>query len=168
MEKPSKGAQLCWAWKSSAVARSGFSSCGQKMRPTCSAASPTSQVATRRNPASLAACGKDCPKAVSGTTAFAISDLRNYFKLTIISVQGKWAESGPPARGLGTLPARHDFPRRSSAERRRIRLSDRQARPAAGCSRHGQTGGNNMAALEKGITASGTGYRGKTWNILGQ
>ena len=25
-----------------------------------------------------------------------------------------------------------------------------------------------MAALEKGITASGTGYRGKTWNILGR
>ena len=25
-----------------------------------------------------------------------------------------------------------------------------------------------MAALEKGITANGTGYRGKTWNILGQ
>ena len=25
-----------------------------------------------------------------------------------------------------------------------------------------------MASLEKGITTSGTGYRGKTWNILGQ
>jgi len=25
-----------------------------------------------------------------------------------------------------------------------------------------------MAALEKGITANGEGYRGKTWNILGQ
>ena len=25
-----------------------------------------------------------------------------------------------------------------------------------------------MAALEKGITANGTGYGGKTWNILGQ
>ena len=25
-----------------------------------------------------------------------------------------------------------------------------------------------MAALEKGITASGTGYSGKSWNILGQ
>jgi len=25
-----------------------------------------------------------------------------------------------------------------------------------------------MATLEKGITASGQGYRGKTWNILGQ
>src|SRR5215216_1098410 len=26
----------------------------------------------------------------------------------------------------------------------------------------------NMAALEKGITANGSGYGGKTWNILGQ
>jgi len=25
-----------------------------------------------------------------------------------------------------------------------------------------------MAALEKGITRNGTGYSGKTWNILGQ
>ena len=25
-----------------------------------------------------------------------------------------------------------------------------------------------MAALEKGITANGAGYGGKTWNILGQ
>ena len=25
-----------------------------------------------------------------------------------------------------------------------------------------------MAALEKGITKNGTGYSGKTWNILGQ
>ena len=25
-----------------------------------------------------------------------------------------------------------------------------------------------MAALEKGITANGKGYGGKTWNILGQ
>jgi hypothetical protein len=25
-----------------------------------------------------------------------------------------------------------------------------------------------MSALEKGITASGTGYAGKQWNILGQ
>src|ERR1051325_12171757 len=25
-----------------------------------------------------------------------------------------------------------------------------------------------MAALEKGITANGTGYSGKSWNILGQ
>ena len=25
-----------------------------------------------------------------------------------------------------------------------------------------------MAALEKGITANGTGYGGKSWNILGQ
>ena len=25
-----------------------------------------------------------------------------------------------------------------------------------------------MAALEKGITKDGTGYGGKTWNILGQ
>ena len=25
-----------------------------------------------------------------------------------------------------------------------------------------------MTALEKGITANGTGYGGKTWNILGQ
>ena len=25
-----------------------------------------------------------------------------------------------------------------------------------------------MAALEKGITQNGTGYGGKTWNILGQ
>ena len=25
-----------------------------------------------------------------------------------------------------------------------------------------------MAALEKGITPNGQGYRGKTWNILGQ
>jgi quercetin dioxygenase-like cupin family protein len=30
------------------------------------------------------------------------------------------------------------------------------------------TGEGNMAALEKGITANGTGYGGKTWNILGQ
>ena len=25
-----------------------------------------------------------------------------------------------------------------------------------------------MSVLEKGITAVGTGYKGKTWNILGQ
>jgi hypothetical protein len=25
-----------------------------------------------------------------------------------------------------------------------------------------------MTSLEKGITANGTGYGGKTWNILGQ
>jgi quercetin dioxygenase-like cupin family protein len=30
------------------------------------------------------------------------------------------------------------------------------------------TGNNIMAALEKGITQNGTGYSGKTWNILGQ
>jgi quercetin dioxygenase-like cupin family protein len=30
------------------------------------------------------------------------------------------------------------------------------------------TGDDDMAALEKGITANGTGYGGKTWNILGQ
>jgi quercetin dioxygenase-like cupin family protein len=30
------------------------------------------------------------------------------------------------------------------------------------------TGDGDMAALEKGITANGSGYGGKTWNILGQ
>jgi quercetin dioxygenase-like cupin family protein len=30
------------------------------------------------------------------------------------------------------------------------------------------TGDGDMAALEKGITANGTGYGGKSWNILGQ
>jgi quercetin dioxygenase-like cupin family protein len=30
------------------------------------------------------------------------------------------------------------------------------------------TGDGDMAALEKGITANGKGYGGKTWNILGQ
>jgi hypothetical protein len=29
-------------------------------------------------------------------------------------------------------------------------------------------GGGGMSALEKGITRNGTGYGGKTWNILGQ
>jgi quercetin dioxygenase-like cupin family protein len=31
-----------------------------------------------------------------------------------------------------------------------------------------RTGDDIMAALEKGITRNGTGYSGKTWNILGQ
>src|SRR2546428_8919913 len=30
------------------------------------------------------------------------------------------------------------------------------------------TGDGDMAALEQGITKNGTGYGGKTWNILGQ
>jgi quercetin dioxygenase-like cupin family protein len=34
--------------------------------------------------------------------------------------------------------------------------------------RHGQRQEDIMAALEKGITPNGTGYGGKTWNILGQ
>jgi quercetin dioxygenase-like cupin family protein len=31
-----------------------------------------------------------------------------------------------------------------------------------------RTGDDIMAALEKGVTRNGTGYSGKTWNILGQ
>jgi quercetin dioxygenase-like cupin family protein len=34
--------------------------------------------------------------------------------------------------------------------------------------RHGQRQEDIMTALEKGITRNGTGYGGKTWNILGQ
>jgi quercetin dioxygenase-like cupin family protein len=33
---------------------------------------------------------------------------------------------------------------------------------------HRDRGDGDMAALEKGITANGSGYGGKTWNILGQ
>src|SRR6202000_2833815 len=49
----------------------------------------------------------------------------------------------------------------------RIRLSDRQAPPTVGCSATSQSEGKIMA-LEKGITRSGEGFHGKTWNILGQ
>jgi quercetin dioxygenase-like cupin family protein len=70
-------------------------------------------------------------------------------------------------RGRGPNFGHLGLPRCSSAGAVRIRLTDRQAGASAGCF-PAQTGGATMAALEKGITANGTGYRGKTWNILGQ
>jgi hypothetical protein len=51
-ENPSKAAQLCWALKSFSVRPTGFSSCGQKIRPIASAASSTLAVETRAKSAS--------------------------------------------------------------------------------------------------------------------
>src|SRR5712672_587639 len=48
----------------------------------------------------------------------------------------------------------------------RVRLLDRWS--AAGSVELTSRRTNIMAALEKGITRNGTGYSGKTWNILGQ
>jgi quercetin dioxygenase-like cupin family protein len=48
-------------------------------------------------------------------------------------------------------------------------LADGHRGLSVGCSPRNQAkGGDIMAALEKGITPNGQGYRGKTWNILGQ
>jgi quercetin dioxygenase-like cupin family protein len=65
--------------------------------------------------------------------------------------------------------------RKISVRGRRIRfLARRSGRWAAACANeldtknHRDRGDGDMAALEKGITANGTGYGGKTWNILGQ
>jgi quercetin dioxygenase-like cupin family protein len=49
-----------------------------------------------------------------------------------------------------------------------IRLSDRHRAFTARCSPPRSPEEDIMATLEKGITPNGMGYRGKTWNILGQ
>jgi hypothetical protein len=54
-EKPAKTALLCSAKKSGDDRVVGFNSCGQKMRPTASAAASTLSVETRLNAASRTA-----------------------------------------------------------------------------------------------------------------
>src|SRR5215813_12054309 len=85
MEKRLKAAQLCRAKKPDDAARNGLRSCGQKIRPICSAASSTRSVATRQKSSSRRRFASHHRNERVQPQA----PPRNYFKLIIVSVSGK-------------------------------------------------------------------------------